>query len=267
MPSQPTPRTHESIQPTRIAAMASAMLIHGAMALLLLGRPAPVQQESRPHAGQGGGVQVNFIQAQVAVAPPPPPPRPVTPKVAAAQPRPAPVTAPAVDAQEAAAAPAPVVVAAAEPDEPQHLFRTLDPTDVTQADAGPLVYGVDEELPGEFLAEVDVMPMERIEFRKTHQPIYSDEARDAGQQGIVVLKVLVDEVGFPVGIKVMRSTAGAELTIESLRAVSSWQFRPAMKDGVAVKGALLVPIYFFLDGMPPALKQWRTMGGMDRTST
>ncbi|WP_394697396.1 energy transducer TonB [Pseudoxanthomonas japonensis] len=58
--------------------------------------------------------------------------------------------------------------------------------------------------------------------------------------------------------------AGQLLTLEALRAISTWQFKPAMRDGVAVKGAMLVPIYFFLDGLPPSLKQWQAMGGTER---
>lgn len=141
-------------------------------------------------------------------------------------------------------------------------FMTLDPVAVEQEPGeGPKIYGHSEEMPGEFMEAVDVLPMELAQYRKVRQPTYLKEARDAGEQGIVIVRVIVDELGFPVGLKVMRSTAGQLLTLEALRAISSWQFKPAMRDGVAVKGTMLVPIYFFLDGLPPSLKQWQAMGG------
>lgn len=260
------------VQPTRILAMTTVLIVHAGLALILLAPVASPQATRDPRGGSEEGLRITFIARAPRQAPAAPPPpaveAPAEPKVQE--------VAPSVEAiAPEAVTPTPTLaVAQAEPpprvdqsyDDGRLPFMTTEPVEVEQDDgAAPRIYGQTDELPGEFMEAVDVLPMEMAEYRKVRQPSYLREARDAGDQGIVIVRVLVDEFGYPVGLKVMRSTAGQLLTAEALRAISTWQFKPATRDGVAVKGALLVPIYFFLDGMPPSLKQWRAMGGAERT--
>jgi protein TonB len=260
------------VQPTRILAMTTVLIVHAGLALILLAPTAAPQATRDPGGGGEEGMRITFIARaprQAPAAPPPPPAvePPAQPKQAEVAPK-----EEAIPSDVELAVPMPTL-AQAEPaprmdqsyDDGRLPFMTTEPVEVDQDDGqAPRIYGQADELPGEFMEAVDVLPMELAEYRKVRQPNYMREARDAGEQGIVIVRVLVDEFGYPVGLKVMWSTAGQLLTVEALRAISTWQFKPATRDGIAVKGALLVPVYFFLDGMPPSLKQWRAMGGAER---
>lgn len=269
----------QGIQPARITAIAVVFSVHALLGLALLSLGTPVGHDAKRDVGSQRAIRVTFLQREMA-SPMPVAPEPLTaPAIQQLAPelatQPLSVVdneAPESPAEESLAVPheslqAPSAAAErmAEEDDGSLPIRTEAPTLVAGAAQGPKLYTVGEDLPAEFLSEVDAIPMELVHYRKSNSPEYLESARAARHQGIVVLRVLVDEQGFPVGIQVVRSTAGDELAQESLRAVSEWQFKPAIKNGVAVKGTLLVPIYFFLDGMPPSLRQWRSMGGMNRT--
>jgi TonB family protein len=73
------------------------------------------------------------------------------------------------------------------------------------------------------------------------EPEYSEEARKAKWQGVVVLAVVVDEKGMPQNIRVIRSL-GLGLDQKAIEAVEKWRFRPGMKDGrpVAVQATIEV---------------------------
>ncbi|APO97786.1 energy transducer TonB [Xanthomonas hortorum pv. hederae] len=266
----PAPFSNDfGVRPTRILAIAIVLIVHAGFALLLL---APISSPPAVKDAGGGreeGLRMTFISQAPRQTPAPPPPISAAP----AQPKQRKPPAEVMPAEANPSRPTSTSLAQVEPlprpnesyDDGRLPFMTAEPIEVEEYEGTvPHIYGQAEELPAEFMEAVDVLPIEIAEYRKVSQPNYLREARDAGEQGIVIVRVLVDELGYPMGLKVMRSTAGQLLTAEALRAISNWQFKPAMRDGNAVKGALLVPIYFFLDGMPPSLKQWRAMGGSQR---
>jgi TonB family protein len=59
---------------------------------------------------------------------------------------------------------------------------------------------------------------------------FSDEARRAKYQGTCVLALIVDAHGNPQNVHVVR-TLGMGLDEKAIEAVSTWRFKPAMKDG------------------------------------
>jgi TonB family protein len=59
---------------------------------------------------------------------------------------------------------------------------------------------------------------------------FSDEARRAKYQGIVLVALIVDTQGNPQNPRVIRSL-GMGLDEKALEAVRQYKFRPAMKDG------------------------------------
>ena len=78
------------------------------------------------------------------------------------------------------------------------------------------------------------------------KPPYPRMARKRGWQGLVVLRVQVDEGGVPCDIRIHQSS-GFELLDEAAReAVKNWTFRPALKNGKAVASAVDVPLRFSL---------------------
>jgi len=81
------------------------------------------------------------------------------------------------------------------------------------------------------LSEVDVAP---VSIRKD-PPIYPAIARSLRQQGIVTLRVLVDETGDVERVEVLRGIDGRVLDSAALRAARGWRYRPATEGGVPVK--------------------------------
>jgi TonB family protein len=77
------------------------------------------------------------------------------------------------------------------------------------------------------------------------EPEYSEEARKAKYQGVVVLYVEVDPSGKAVNPRVVRSL-GLGLDEKAIEAVRKWKFRPGYKDGKAVTVAATIEVNFRL---------------------
>ena len=74
---------------------------------------------------------------------------------------------------------------------------------------------------------------------------FSDEARRAGFQGVVVVSIVVDAQGMPHNPRVVRSV-GMGLDEKAIEAVKKYRFKPAMKDGMPVPVMINVEINFRL---------------------
>jgi periplasmic protein TonB len=79
----------------------------------------------------------------------------------------------------------------------------------------------------------------------TPDPEYSEEARKAKYQGVVVLWLIVDQNGNPKQIKVERPL-GMGLDQKAIEAVRKWKFEPATKDGQPVAVQINVEVNFRL---------------------
>lgn len=76
-------------------------------------------------------------------------------------------------------------------------------------------------------------------------PDYSDPARAAKVQGIVVLRIEIDQAGQIHDMRVDQSL-GLGLDEKAMEAVRRWRFRPGMRDGKAVATSGLVEVHFRL---------------------
>ena len=76
-------------------------------------------------------------------------------------------------------------------------------------------------------------------------PEYSEEARKAKYQGVVVLWLVVSAEGKPYDIRVQRSL-GMGLDEKAIEAVKQWRFEPAKKDGHPVPVMINVEVNFRL---------------------
>jgi len=74
---------------------------------------------------------------------------------------------------------------------------------------------------------------------------YSEQARAAKFNGVVIVSVLVNEDGLPIDPQVTRS-AGMGLDEKAIESVLQYRFKPAMKDGVPVEARIMVEVNFRL---------------------
>ncbi len=77
------------------------------------------------------------------------------------------------------------------------------------------------------------------------EPDYSEDARKAHLQGIVIVRLEVDENGMPRNLAVVRSL-GMGLDERAVEAVGKWRFRPAYRDGQPAVVAAYVEVNFRL---------------------
>lgn len=87
----------------------------------------------------------------------------------------------------------------------------------------------------------------RLEYAHAPPPPYPRADLRAGNEGTVVLQVVVDVAGRPLEVTVAESSGHRSLDAAARRHVlSAWQFRPAMRDGQPVEAVGLVPVSFSL---------------------
>jgi periplasmic protein TonB len=77
------------------------------------------------------------------------------------------------------------------------------------------------------------------------EPEYSEQARKAKFQGVVVLYIVVDQNGNAIQPRVVKSL-GLGLDEKALEAVKQWKFKPGYKDGKPVAVAATVEVNFRL---------------------
>lgn len=81
-------------------------------------------------------------------------------------------------------------------------------------------------------------------YRRNPSPVYPSAARARGQEGTVLLEVMVSVYGRPDAIQVKRSSGYAALDKAAIKAVRKWEFEPARAGGEAVESSIEVPIVF-----------------------
>ena len=88
-------------------------------------------------------------------------------------------------------------------------------------------------------ADFDVKPMPL----KTPPPVYPDQLRRDGITGMVAVRVTIDENGTVSDCAVAKSS-NAAFDRAALEAIRGWKFKPASKQGSAVKSRIIIPIKF-----------------------
>jgi TonB family protein len=77
------------------------------------------------------------------------------------------------------------------------------------------------------------------------EPEFSDPARKAKYQGVMTMGLIVDKEGHPQNIHIL-SPLGAGLDAKAVKAVETWKFQPAQKDGEPVAVQIAVEVDFHL---------------------
>jgi TonB family protein len=76
-------------------------------------------------------------------------------------------------------------------------------------------------------------------------PEFSDQARVAKFQGVVMLMLVVDDKGTATNVRILQPL-GYGLDEKAVQAVSGWKFKPAEKDGQPVAAEIAVEVSFHL---------------------
>jgi TonB family protein len=78
-------------------------------------------------------------------------------------------------------------------------------------------------------------------------PSYTEAARKAGTQGLVVVRTVIDENGDVVEVKLLKGQPYG-LSAEAMASVARWRFEPATLDGEPICVYYNLTINFRLDG-------------------
>ena len=85
-----------------------------------------------------------------------------------------------------------------------------------------------------------------VEYIQAPQPVYPQISKRMGEQGRVMLRILVNEKGMPDQVVVHTSSGSARLDEAGRQAALRAQFKPHMEDGHAVAVYVIVPLNFQL---------------------
>ncbi len=198
--------------------------------------------------GYSSAIAINTIAAGLLLmplqapppAPPPDPPAvwilPATPKPPVLPPQVATVRPP-TDVPRVAAVPvvptAPVVAPVVIDQGTLPVTQPVAPPQVASTEAAPVSAGP--------------APM-TLEYAVATAPPYPRDAVRNGDEGLVMLQVLVDVDGRPLEVDIVDSSGHRELDQAARRHVlAHWRFRPATRDGHPVQAIGRVPIDFSLD--------------------
>lgn len=91
-------------------------------------------------------------------------------------------------------------------------------------------------------------PNFNADYLKNPPPDYPTSARRQGQQGQVILRVLVNSSGTADQVEISKSSGVRVLDVAALEAVKQWRFIPARQGDQAVAAWVRVPLTFKLEG-------------------
>ncbi|MBX9904656.1 MAG: energy transducer TonB [Burkholderiales bacterium] len=118
-------------------------------------------------------------------------------------------------------------VAAAAPEAPRVAAESRTPAPIAEAPATP--------------------PLFNAAYLRNPAPVYPAVARRSGDQGTVMLKVLVSPEGAPLRVELDQSSGSKPLDTAALDAVKGWRFVPARRGAQNIEGWVRVPVVFKLE--------------------
>jgi protein TonB len=164
------------------------------------------------------------------------------PKVEPARPKPAVLPKPLPLRPSEAPRPAPVLAAPAEAHSPYTAPVPADPPKAAPQASTPAA-----PAPAATPSPV-IAPRFDAAYLDNPAPPYPALARRMGEQGKVVLRVLVSTAGTAERVELRASSGSARLDTTALDTVKRWRFVPARQGSEAVAAWVLVPISFSLQG-------------------
>ena len=160
-------------------------------------------------------------------APPKPSPTPPKPRVAKPTPAPEPMPVAIADPTPAPAAPVGVV-------EPQPAAKPVEaPVAAAPAPAAPPAPAI-------------VQPSSDASHLNNPKPVYPAVSKRLGEQGKIVLRVLIGADGIPQKVEIKQSSGFERLDRQAVDTVMRWRFVPGKRNGVPEAMWYLQPINFVL---------------------
>lgn len=99
----------------------------------------------------------------------------------------------------------------------------------------------------EVVEEKEEPPKFGVAYLNNPPPEYPKLAKRAGEEGRVLLKVLVSIDGRPETVEISKSSGFERLDTAAINAVKQWRFEPARKGGKPLSAAVIVPLAFTLN--------------------
>jgi len=90
-------------------------------------------------------------------------------------------------------------------------------------------------------------PRSDAAYLNNPRPAYPLAARRRGDQGTVLIRVLVTADGMAASVSLEKTSGHPSLDEAALTAVKSWRFVPARQGGQAIESPYVVPVVFKLD--------------------
>lgn len=190
-----------------------------------------IEQLAVPPAGT---VMVRLVETPPApaAAPPQAPPQPARPPVSRNRERPPPTPRPVLAMSSEQAAPSPTFSVPAPSPSPPVAAAAVAP-------AQPAVSAAPVPVTA---AHFDAAYLQNLERK------YPPLSRRLGEEGKVLLRVLVSKDGRPAAVNVEKSSNFERLDEAARQAVASWRFSPAKRGDEAIEASIIVPIVFRLEG-------------------
>lgn len=213
----PHPSPLSAVDPKRIAANALVVVLHALVFALLM---MPARWE--PPAPAKDTTVVVLPETRPALPPPPPPPPPERVRIVTQQP--------------------------VQQDPPRVIREELPPVDIAPVFETGEIAALPVEDAGPPVQSFDSTPqLAQLAYAQNPAPRYPRRSIQAGHEGQVLLRVLVDAHGNPIDVTIERSSGHRELDRAAREQVlAKWKFHPAQRAGVAVPAYALVPIDFTL---------------------
>lgn len=151
------------------------------------------------------------------------------------RPMPVPVKKPVLKPQRAPSAKAPTPPL----ETTQSTVATAEAPAVPQVQAKPAPFAAP--------AEQSSQPRFDADYLRNPAPPYPPLSKRMGEEGKVILRVLVSAQGSAESVEIRTSSGSARLDEAAQRTVRNWKFIPARRGDSAVESSVLVPIIFKLE--------------------
>jgi protein TonB len=88
----------------------------------------------------------------------------------------------------------------------------------------------------------------RATYLQNPLPRYPMESRRAGEQGTVMLRVLVARDGTAARVEIDKSSGSPQLDTAARETVKAWRFTPGRRGAETIESWMVVPVVFRLEG-------------------